>query len=222
LVEIRLPELILYQSAAYARQYVEFIRKVVAVENSRVPGRTQLSEAVARYLFKLMAYKDEYEVARLLLREECFERLRAEFGADAQPSFNLHPPLLRALGLKRKLRLGMWFVPVLKGLRALRYLRSTPLNIFGYARVRRLERRLVGEYRQLIEALLVNLDAVNYPIAVQIAELPDLIRGYEDIKLAAVDEFRRQVATLLPEFHAAESTVVSVSGGSGGDHGTPV
>jgi indolepyruvate ferredoxin oxidoreductase len=222
LVEIRLPELILYQSAAYARQYVEFIRKVVAVEHSRVPGRTQLSEAVARYLFKLMAYKDEYEVARLLLREECFERLRAEFGADAQASFNLHPPLLRALGLKRKLRLGMWFVPVLKGLRALRYLRSTPLNIFGYARVRRLERRLVGEYRQLIEALLVNLDAVNYPIAVQIAELPDLIRGYEDIKLAAVDEFRRQVATLLPEFHAAESTVVSVSGGSGRDHGTPV
>ena len=210
LAEIRVPELILYQSSSYARQYVEFIRKVVAVEDSRVPGQTRLGEAVARYLFKLMAYKDEYEVARLLLKDEFFRRVRAEFGDDAQPAFNLHPPLLRALGLKRKLRLGMWFAPMLKALRALRSLRSTPLNIFGYARVRRVERQLIGEYRQLIESLLVDLDEVNYPIAVQIAELPDLIRGYEDIKLASVDEFHRQVETLLAEFRAADSTVVAM------------
>jgi indolepyruvate ferredoxin oxidoreductase len=207
LAEIRIPELILYQSSAYARQYVQFIRKVVAVEESRTPGQTQLGEAVARYLFKLMAYKDEYEVARLLLKDELFQRVRSEFGDEAQPAFNLHPPLLRALGLKRKLRLGMWFVPVLKALRASRSLRSTPLNIFGYARVRRVERQLIGEYRQLIESLLADLDEVNYPIAVQIAELPDLIRGYEDIKLASVDEFRRWVEALLAEFRAAASTV---------------
>jgi indolepyruvate ferredoxin oxidoreductase len=207
LAEIRVPELILYQSSAYARQYIEFIRKVVAVEESCVPGQAQLGKAVARYLFKLMAYKDEYEVARLLLKDEFFQRLHAEFGADAQPAFNLHPPLLRALGLKRKLRLGMWFVPVLKALRALRSLRSTPLNIFGYARVRRIERQLIGEYRQLIESLLANLHEVNYPIAVQVAELPDLIRGYEDIKLASVDEFRRRVEAVLAEFRAAASPV---------------
>ena len=210
LAEIRIPELILYQSSAYARRYVEFIRKVVAVEDSRVSGQTRLSEAVARYLFKLMAYKDEYEVARLLLKEELFQQVRAEFGDDAQPAFNLHPPLLRALGLKRKLRLGMWFAPMLKALRALRSLRRTPLNIFGYARVRRVERQLIGEYRQLIELLLVDLDEGNYPIAVQIAELPDLIRGYEDIKLTSVDEFHRQVETLLAEFRAADSTVVAM------------
>ena len=127
LSEIRVPELILYQNTAYARQYVEFIRQVVAVEEQRVPGHTRLGEAVARYLFKLMAYKDEYEVARLLLQDEFSQRVRKQFGDDAQLAFNLHPPLLRALGLKRKLRLGRWFIPVLKALRRLRVIRGTPL-----------------------------------------------------------------------------------------------
>jgi indolepyruvate ferredoxin oxidoreductase len=104
----------------------------------------------------------------------------------------------------------MWFVPVLKALRASRSLRGTPLNIFGYARVRRVERQLIGEYRQLIESLLADLDEVNYPIAVQIAALPDLICGYEDIKLASVDDFRRQVEALLAEFRAADSPAVAV------------
>jgi indolepyruvate ferredoxin oxidoreductase len=157
-----------------------------------------------------MAYKDEYEVARLLLKDEFFQRVRREFGDDAQLAFNLHPPLLRALGLKRKLRLGMWFVPVLKALRALRSLRGTPLNVFGYARVRRVERQLIGEYRQLIESLLKDLDVDNYHIAVQIAELPDLIRGYEGIKIASVDEFHRQVEALLAQFRAAAPTVAAV------------
>ena len=150
------------------------------------------------------------DLARLLLNDEFFQRVRVEFGDDAQPAFNLHPPLLRALGLNHKLRLGMWFVPVLKALRALRSLRGTPLNIFGYARVRRVERQLIGEYRQLIESLLADLDEVNYPIAVQIAELPDLIRGYEDIKLASVGEFRRRVEALLTQFRAADSPAVAV------------
>jgi indolepyruvate ferredoxin oxidoreductase len=92
----------------------------------------------------------------------------------------------------------------------LRSLRGTPLNIFSYARGRRVERRLIGEYRQLIESLLADLDEVNYPIAVQIATLPDLIRGYEDIKLASVDAFRRQVEALLAEFRAAHSPAVAV------------
>jgi indolepyruvate ferredoxin oxidoreductase len=210
LAEIRIPELILYQSAAYAHRYVEFLRKVVAIEGSRVPGQTELGEAVARYLFKLMAYKDEYEVARLLLKEEFFQRVRTEFGDDAQLAFNLHPPLFRALGLQRKLRLGIWFVPVLKTLRALRSIRGTPLNIFGYAKVRRVERQLLGEYRQLIETLLADLSEENYHIAVQIAELPDLIRGYETIKLASVDEFHRQVDVLRAQFHASDSVVAAM------------
>jgi indolepyruvate ferredoxin oxidoreductase len=164
---------------------------------------------VARYLFKLMAYKDEYEVARLLLSEAFFRRLRSEFGDDAQPSFNLHPPLLRALGLNHKLRLGSWVVPLLKALRAWRHLRRTPLDMFGYARVRRVERQLIGNYRRLIDSLLPALDEVNYPVAVQLAELPDLIRGYENIKLASVDEYHRRVDTLLAKFRAGHAALVA-------------
>ena len=210
LAEIRIPELILYQNAAYARRYVEFVKKVVEAERGRMSGQTRLSEAVARYLFKLMAYKDEYEVARLLLKEAFLQRLRAQFGEDAQPAFNLHPPILRALGLKRKLRLGIWFMPVLKRLRSLRRLRGTPLDMFGYARVRRVERQLIGEYRQLIASLLPHLNEDNYELAVEIAELPEMIRGYEAIKLAAVAEFHQKVEALRRQFHEAESAVQTV------------
>jgi len=210
LAEVRIPELMQYQNTAYARQYVEFIRKVIAVEEKRVPGHTRLREAVARYLFKLMAYKDEYEVARLLLKGEFFQRVRAQFGDDAQLAFNLHPPLLRALGLQRKLRLGMWFTPVLQALRRLRGIRGTPIDIFGYAKLRRVERQLIGEYRQLIESLLSDLDEENYAIAVQIAELPDMIRGYEDIKLASVDEFRRKVEALCRRLRETDATVTTM------------
>jgi indolepyruvate ferredoxin oxidoreductase len=208
LAETRIAELILYQNTAYARQYVDFLRTVVALEQQRIPGHTRLAEAVARYLFKLMAYKDEYEVARLLLKEDFFQRVRAQFGNDARLAFHLHPPLLRAMGLRHKIRLGMWFTPVLKVLRGLRAVRSTPLDVFGYAEVRRVERALIGEYRQLIEALLPDLTQDNYELGVQLAALPDMIRGYEAIKLASVAEFRRQAEMLYREFRAA--AVVSV------------
>jgi indolepyruvate ferredoxin oxidoreductase len=203
LVEARIPELMLYQDSAYARQYIDFLQKVVAIEQKRVPSQTGLSAAVTRCLFKLMAYKDEYEVARLLLKDEFFQRVRAQFADDAQLAFNLHPPLLRALGLQRKLRLGTWFIPILKALRALRGLRGTALDVFGYAKVRRIERQLIGEYRQLIESLLPNLNEDNYDMAVQLADLPDLIRGYEGIKLASVAEFRRRADELCREFRTA-------------------
>jgi indolepyruvate ferredoxin oxidoreductase len=207
LVDIRVPELGRYQHAAYARQYLDFVQKVIAIEQQRVPGQTKLGEAVARYLFKLMAYKDEYEVARLLLQEKFLQRLWAEFGADARVAFHLHPPLLRALGVKHKLRLGTWFISVLKLLRALRGLRGTPFDPFGYAKVRRLERQLIDDYRQLIETVLPRLNEDNYEVAVHIAALPDLIRGYEGIKLASVDEFRRQAEELQRCFYEVQATL---------------
>jgi indolepyruvate ferredoxin oxidoreductase len=209
LAESRLSELIRYQNATYARRYVDFIRQVIAVEAQRVPGQTRLGEAVARYVFKLMAYKDEYEVARLLLKEEFFRRLHAQFGDNARPAFNLHPPLLRALGLRQKIRLGMWFTPVLKTLRSLRVIRGTPIDIFGYAKVRRVERQLIGEYRQLIASLLPHLNEGNYDVAVQLAELPDVIRGYEEIKLASVAAFRQKAAELQREFRQDQATVTA-------------
>jgi indolepyruvate ferredoxin oxidoreductase len=210
LAEVRIPELMLYRNTAYAQQYVAFLQKVVAVEEGRVPGQSQLGEAVARYLFKLMAYKDEYEVARLLLKDEFFQRVRAQFGDDAQLAFHLHPPLLRLLGLKHKLRLRMWFTPALKALRALRSVRGTPVDIFGYAKVRRVERQLIGEYRRLVESLLDDLNEENYELAVQIAELPDMIRGYEDIKLASVAEFRGEAEALRRRYRQADATATAV------------
>jgi indolepyruvate ferredoxin oxidoreductase len=210
LAEIRVPELILYQNASYARQYIDFLRNVVAIEARRLPSRTEFSAAVARYLFKLMAYKDEYEVARLLLKDEFLQRVRAQFGDEARLAFHLHPPLLRALGLTHKLRLGMWFAPLLKMLRVLRGVRGTLLDFFGYAKVRRVERALIGEYRQLIEALLPELNEDNYQLAVQLAELPDMIRGYEEIKLASVAAFRQKAQELRQRFREWESAMEKV------------
>src|SRR5213079_765178 len=109
LLEIRVPELCAYQNAAYADEYVEFVRRVREVEAAAVGGETRLSEGVARYLFKLMAYKDEYEVARLHLAQDLATALAAEFPGGVTVQYNLHPPLLRALGMTRKLKLGKWF-----------------------------------------------------------------------------------------------------------------
>jgi indolepyruvate ferredoxin oxidoreductase len=197
LLEIRVPELIAYQSAAYARQYADFVRKVRLAEQAAVGGQTRLSEAVARYLFKLMAYKDEYEVARLHLTSGLDRALEAAFGPVERVQYLLHPPLLRAIGWKKKLKLGRWFEVGFHALVALKRLRGTPLDIFGYARVRRVERALIGEYRGLIERALGGLGPATYERAVQVAELPDMIRGYEQIKLRGVERFRAAARELL-------------------------
>src|SRR5712691_8300077 len=197
LLEVRVPELIAYQSAAYAKQYVDFVRKVADEERRRAPGRTSVAEAVARHLHKLMAYKDEYEVARLHLDAAVRAELAARFGPAIRVAWHLHPPILRALGWKRKIRFGAWFKPVLAALAALKGLRGTPFDVFGYAEVRRVERELVGEYRRLIEAALGRLGAQNHDTAVAIAELPDEVRGYERIKLDNVRRVREKAAQLL-------------------------
>ena len=189
LLRWRIPELVAYQNAAYARDYADVVRAVYADESQRMPGETRFSEAVARYLFKLMAYKDEYEVARLQLKGEFQAALRAQFGEQARYQYLLHPPFMRALGMGRKLAFGRWFEWGYRVLVALRRLRGTPLDLFGCAKVRRVERALVSEYRALIKKALATLDAANYERAVQLAELPDVIRGYEDIKLANVERF---------------------------------
>ncbi len=197
LLEVRVPELIAYQSAAYAGQYVDFVRMVAEEERRRAPGRTGLTEAVARHLHKLMAYKDEYEVARLHLDAAVQAELEARFGPAIRVSWHLHPPILRALGWKRKIRFGAWFKPVLGALSALKGLRGTPFDLFGYAEVRRVERELIGEYRRMVEAALGRLGPQNHDTAVAIAELPDGIRGYERIKLDNVRRVREKAAQLL-------------------------
>jgi indolepyruvate ferredoxin oxidoreductase len=197
-VETRIPDLAEYQNLAYAREYADFVARVRQAEQ-RLAAGTGLSEAVARYLYKLMAYKDEYEVARLSLDAAATAAVRAAFGSGAKVSYRLHPPVLRALGMKNKLSLGPWFRPAFVILRALKVLRGTPFDPFGCTRVRRTERELIGEYRDMIERLLPALDEHSYERGVQLAALPDMIRGYEDIKLANVASYRARVRELAAE-----------------------
>ncbi|MCM2388165.1 indolepyruvate ferredoxin oxidoreductase family protein [Streptomyces albipurpureus] len=194
LVEVRTPDLIAYQSAAYARQYTEFVEHVRQTEAQRVPGTTRLAEAVARHLYKLMAYKDEYEVARLSLAPEVAASVRAQFGEQARISYRLHPPLLRALGMHKKITLGQWFNPILRALVLARRLRGSQFDVFGYAEVRRTERNLISEYRQSMQLILNALSQENYELAVATAKLPDGIRGYEKIKLESITQYRQQLS----------------------------
>jgi indolepyruvate ferredoxin oxidoreductase len=199
LLEIRVPDLIEYQSVAYARLYADFVARVAREEQRRTPGRHGLNEAVARHLYKLMAYKDEYEVARLHLSAALQAETQSKFGSRIKLYWHLHPPLLRALGVKKKIKLGSWFTPAFTMLRALKALRGTALDPFGYAEVRRTERQLIGEYRGMIEAVLIKLTPANHHAAVAVAELPDEIRGYERIKLDNVKRFRDKASQLLSQ-----------------------
>ena len=199
LVAIRVPDLVGYQDARYARGYAELVERVRAAEAQVLPGSTTLAEAVARHLYKLMAYKDEYEVARLSLDPAVQATVRAQFGDGARMSYRLHPPVLRAWGMSRKLTLGPWFRPVFGALVAMRRLRGGRWDLFGYAQVRRVERALVREYRQVVDELIGSLTPDRHRVAVQIAELPDQVRGYEQIKLASVRIYRARLAELQRE-----------------------
>ena len=196
LVDIRVPELVDYQGLRLAHDYVAFVRRVVDAERDVVPGRTDLSEAVARHLFKLMAYKDEYEVARLALRRSSMPRCGRSSPTVGRVRYRLHPPVLRSLGMRRKLALGRWFRPGFHALRAMRRVRGTPFDVFGHTKVRRTERALVGEYRDLVEDAVGGLTPGTYERAVEIASLPDLVRGYERIKLDNVARFRADAERL--------------------------
>jgi indolepyruvate ferredoxin oxidoreductase len=196
LIRTRSEDLTAYQDHAYARRYLEVVERVRAAERDRTPGSTALTEAVARYLYKLMAYKDEYEVARLALEPSLGADLAAEFGPGARASWRLHPPVLRALGMKKKIALGPWFVPAFRVLRAVHSLRGTPMDPFGRTRVRVVERELIEEYLGLVDHLLARLSPATAALAVQLAELPDGVRGYEDVKLRNVESYRQSLAEL--------------------------
>ena len=191
LAERRAAELERYQNRAYAERYRGLVREVEA----RQPA---LAQTVARNLYKLMAYKDEYEVARLLTDRTREEQIRGMWEQVESIGYNLHPPLLRSLGLKKKLKLGGWFRAPLRVLAAMKGLRGTAFDPFGYAAVRREERALAGWYEQLIHDCLDCATADTAAVR-EILELPDQIRGYEEIKLANV----RRVRALAEEKLAA-------------------
>jgi indolepyruvate ferredoxin oxidoreductase len=206
----RVADLILYQNAAFARRYLDDVRRVAAEEQRRAPGRTDLAAAVARWLFKLMMVKDEYEVARLWLQDPAFADAKAAYtGGRVKRYYHLHPPLLRRFGMKNKLRLGTWFTPALRLLYALKGVRGTPLDVFGATSHRRRERRLADWYRSQINAILPQVTGDNHETAVAIANLPDFIRGYEEVKERSIRQTEAKLAELLKTFNAKSARPVA-------------
>jgi len=196
LLEIRVPDLIDYQDAAYAERYIERVAAVRAAE-ATVGADSRLSEAVARYLYKLMAYKDEYEVARLHRSKAFKDALAEQFGSDAEITYKLHPPTARRLGLDSKIGLGRSGEVAFAALERMKRLRGTSMDPFGRTKHRRLERALIGEYEAMIEQVLADLSAETYDHAVEVAELPDIVRGYEQIKEDNIATFRAEAERLL-------------------------
>jgi indolepyruvate ferredoxin oxidoreductase len=205
LIERRVKFLTEYQDAAYAARYRELVDKVRRVEKEKA-NSSKLTEAVARYYAKLLAYKDEYEVARLHANGDFRKKIEGMFEGDYRVVFHLAPPLLARKdplsGEPRKMRFGPWIMGVFKLLKALRRLRGTPLDIFGYSEERRTERALIGEYEETVERLLAGLTAQNHALAVQIAAIPDEIRGFGYIKARNLAPARKKRDELLARFKA--------------------
>ncbi|MCE0767435.1 indolepyruvate ferredoxin oxidoreductase family protein [Pseudonocardia kujensis] len=200
LVRRRVDELVDYQNTAWAERYAREVETVRGAEASALGDSTAITEAYARHLYKVMAYKDEYEVARLHLDPEQERRLADEFGAGARYSILLHPPILRAMGLKNKIRLRSWWAkPVLHALYAMRPLRGTRLDPFGYDEVRRGERRLIDDFVHSMTTAMAALTPATRDTVLELAGLPDVVRGYEDIKLASLERYRTRRTQLLDQ-----------------------
>ena len=202
-----------YQDAAYAARYKSLVDDVQKAEQAAVPGATSLSKAVARYYFKLMAYKDEYEVARLHTDPAFLEKLKAEFEGDFTLSFNLAPPMIAkpdpVSGEPTKRKFGPWMMKMFRVLAWAKRLRGTRLDIFGYSEERKLERALIAEYADRMRGLIGRLTPANYDIAVEIASVPERIRGYGYIKRRHLAEVKPKEAELLAAFDVARPEVVA-------------
>jgi indolepyruvate ferredoxin oxidoreductase len=211
IVARRTDELIAYHNRAYAEEFAANVRTVAAAERSALGAPGPVTDSYARHLFKLMAYKDEYEVARLSLDPALDDMVSAQFGEGARYYYHLHPPVLRAMGLKKKVTLGRWFRPVFRLLYAGRRLRGTPLDAFGRTEVRRTERALPAEYHDAVTRALPHLSPDTQPALLTLTDLPDMVRGYEHIKLGNVARYRAALAGALSDLERP----APVAGGAG-------
>jgi indolepyruvate ferredoxin oxidoreductase len=189
-----------YQNAAYAQEYKTFVDKVSAA------GNAQLTEAVTKYLFKLMAYKDEYEVARLHTDTAFHDKVQAMFEGEVKLSYHLAPPLLAKKNSKGELQkqaYGAWMLTAFRLLAKMKGLRGTAFDIFGKTEERKMERALIAEYRASIEKLLPALNATNAATAVEIARIPEQIKGFGHVKERNVAAAKAKWAQLEEAFAAS-------------------
>jgi indolepyruvate ferredoxin oxidoreductase len=216
MVARRVAFLTAYQNAAYAARYRRWVDKAKAVEAARAPGKCGLADAVARYLFKLMAYKDEYEVARLYTDGAFQKQVEAEFGGDnLRYEFHLAPPLFarrdKATGLPRKMTFGPWMLPLFRLLAKLKGLRGTPFDPFGRTLERRTERKLIADYEATLDEVLGSLTTENHAIAVGLAVIPEKIRGFGHVKQRHLVAARADEAALLEQFRAGGSVLLKAA-----------
>lgn len=199
-----------YQNEAYARRYKDFVGRVYDVEARAVRGSDALARTVARYYFKLLAVKDEYEVARLYTSGPFMKTVGAQFEGDYKLKFHLAPPLIAErdteTGELKKREFGPWIMRAFGLLAKMKGLRGTPFDIFGRSAERRMERALIGEYESVIEELLAALKPENHDLAVEIAGIPERIRGFGHVKERHVAAAKAKETELLNLFRSGKSS----------------
>jgi len=196
-----------YQGAGYARRYMDFVKKVQRAEKE-AGGSDKLTTAVAESLAKLMAYKDEYEVARLYSESDFLDRLRKQFEGRPKVEFHLAPPILsrkNAEGLPLKRSFGPWMLTAFHVLARLRVVRGTKFDPFGYTEERRMERQLIQDYMRDLDTLLPRLASLDREAVLELARLPLNIRGYGHVKLRSVNTVKERWQSLLARLNDSVS-----------------
>jgi len=208
--ERRRRDLVDYQDAAYAERYADALTRIAEAENRAAPGRSDLHDTVAQALFKLMAYKDEYEVARLFTDGRFEKALSARFQDGWKLSFHLAPPLFAErdalTGHLKKREYGAWLMPVFRLLAGMKGLRGSAFDLFGRSPERRTERQLIADYEATLATLVAGLDADNHALAIDIASLPMTLRGFGHVKEANLETMKAKEAELLAVFGGGSET----------------
>jgi indolepyruvate ferredoxin oxidoreductase len=212
-IDRRIAFLTEYQDAAYATRYASTVRRIREAEVASFSGETALTDAAARSLFKLMAYKDEYEVARLYTETDFLKRIADRFEGPYELHFHLAPPLFAdrdpETGHLRKRNYGPWMIAVFRVIAKLRRLRGTPFDIFGCREERRTERRLIDEYQAMLEEILSHLSPDTHATAVELAALPLEIRGFGHVKQANLTRVKAKEGALLARFRSPLSQALA-------------
>jgi len=216
IIERRVAFLTEYQNPAYAERYRTLVERAKAAEADKAHGKSGLAEAAARYLFKLMAYKDEYEVARLYTDGSFLAQVKNEVDGDnLRLEFHLAPPLLARrdpqTGKPRKMTFGPWMLSAFRVLAKLKFLRGTPFDPFGRSTERRTERALIREYETVLEELLAKLTPQNHHLAVALASIPEKIRGFGHVKAWHLQSAKAEEAALLEQFRAGPAPALKAA-----------
>jgi indolepyruvate ferredoxin oxidoreductase len=195
--------LVAYQNQGYADRYLAMVSAARKAEAAVAPGSSEFTEAVAKNLFKLMAYKDEYEVARLYTDGSFADKLKTQFDGDFRMKFHLAPPLFarrdKVTGRPRKSEYGGWTIHLFGLLARLKFLRGTALDPFGYSPERKAERQLIADYEAMLRQHTPTLQNRDLPTLVKLARIPEMIRGYGYVKDESIQKASQQRSRLLAD-----------------------